>query len=61
MAGLFDVAGSTIDNWIAKRPEFLGAIKDGRVQAFGGAGHGANDGGNGRLVTRTVTPDGIRV
>ena len=33
LAAFFKVATSTIDNWIAKKPEFLGALKEGRETA----------------------------
>ena len=33
LATSFNVSVSTIDNWIADIPEFLGAIKEGREQA----------------------------
>ena len=33
LAFFFDVATSTIDNWMVKHPEFLGAVKAGRVVA----------------------------
>jgi hypothetical protein len=30
LAGLFDVAGRTIDNWLATIPEFAAAVQQGR-------------------------------
>jgi len=33
LAFFFDVATSTIDNWLVKHPEFLGAVKAGRIVA----------------------------
>src|SRR5690349_17441895 len=33
LARLFDVAGSTIDKWIAEIPAFSGAVKAGREEA----------------------------
>ncbi|MGL5391274.1 MAG: hypothetical protein ACRDA8_07860 [Shewanella sp.] len=33
LARAFEVSGTTIDNWIAKHPEFIGALKAGREEA----------------------------
>ena len=33
LADFFDVCTTTIDNWRAEYPEFLGAIKSGKIQA----------------------------
>lgn len=33
LARMFEVDPSTIDNWIAEHPEFLGSIKEGREEA----------------------------
>lgn len=33
LAGLFDVAVSTIDKWLAEIPAFSGAVKEGRQEA----------------------------
>lgn len=33
LARVFEVAGSTIDKWIAEIPEFSGAVKEGREEA----------------------------
>ncbi len=33
LATFFDVATSTVDKWIAERPEFSGAVKEGRAVA----------------------------
>ncbi len=33
LAAFFDVATSTVDKWIAERPEFSGAVKEGRAVA----------------------------
>jgi hypothetical protein len=33
LAGFFEVSPRTIDNWIASRPEFAGAVREGRLHA----------------------------
>ena len=33
LAEFFDVSVTTIDNWLASKPEFLGAVKEGREYA----------------------------